>query len=527
MSSLASSLSSSNSAAWHHVKEPSYSEFREQWWGKWTQLDVLIKSKNIPLGNSFVVNKFLTGGVDDLLGMYKRIESLYNTKRARGVILTGQPGCGKTLALLFFLICQLAIGRPILFTKALKKTYFFNGSGVWEANLSDLDDRDIPSGPVWSLIDSDRVMQEPPDEITKYCFPIHAVSPNQTRYKDWRKQLQPHMLFMNPWSIEDLMGWVQVEPQFRDSPIDQDQLRALVDVCGPVPRDILAQVRGISTAAQISTELHKLQIDDFRKQLADFTTSPSQSSHKLIIVWGYINPFYEDSYTIDFKSLYVANQIYERWRVLKEEEAVRFYHLCRGNAESSYLAGWVFESIAIRYASGELDHRRTLTDYNVLQVTEEGSVLQCADINLISHLTPAVVDALAKTRRDINQYTEISDIPISAHLLYVPQGRKNYLLDAFFLEVPSPRKIVIWILKMTSSKTKRHEGSARGYDSIRALKALLEITHPGLAISINYVLIVPLLQYAVSWRLPESWTDDIAGQVYVQYMDMAEATNGV
>ncbi|KAJ7438450.1 hypothetical protein FB451DRAFT_1378187 [Mycena latifolia] len=553
------------STIWRPITDPSWIAFREQWWGKWPELEQLIKSKVILLGDSKVAKEFSSGSYiwgaaldtlyvrEDLSGMYKRIETLFDNKRASGVIIAGQPGCGKTISLLFFLICQLAIGRPILYTKALKTTYFFNGTGIWRARLSELDSDDIPSsgGPIWSLIDSDRVSREPPDEIIRFCFPVHAVSPNETHYKGWRKHIQPHKLFMNPWSIEDLMGWMQIEPQLRDSTINHTQLRALVDLCGPVPRDIVAELRGFSTAQQVSAELGKLTMSEFWKQLGHFTTSPSQNLHKLIIVRGHINPLHEDTFTTDFKSLHVANQFYERWRVLKEEEALLFYHLCRGNAESSYLAGWAFESIAIRYASGELDHRTvflplrvmyasssptctdsstipvsTLTDYNVLKVTEKGAVLQRADGTLIFRLTPAVIDALVKRCRNIIHYTDISGIPISAGLLYVPHTRNNPLFDAFFLEFDYiPKKIVVWMLQMTPESSKRHEGSARGYNLVRALKALLEGTHPGFTISISYVLIVPLLQCAVSWRLPEGWTDDIAGQVYIQYMDMVKAAS--
>lgn len=112
--------------------------------------------------------------------------------------------------MIFFLISQLALGRPVMYTKALRTTYYFNADGIWRAKLSDLqthDIPDVPEAPIWSLIDSDRSEKEPPDEITGTAFPVHAISPDESRYRRWRKQLLPHRLFMNPWTTEDLLGW--------------------------------------------------------------------------------------------------------------------------------------------------------------------------------------------------------------------------------------------------------------------------------------------------------------------------------
>jgi hypothetical protein len=317
-----------------------------------------------------------------------------------------------------------------------------------------------------------------------------------------------------------------------------NDLQQLVDLCGPIPRDILAERTGLSTIQQVSTALNKLSPEDFRKQLG----SSAETFHELICVWGHVNGFYEDSFTTDFKSLHVAQCVYDKWRLLKEEEALRFYQLCRGNAENSFLAGWVFESIAVRYMSG-MTHLSVFyplctmaassnttytdsstiqpTDRDVLYVTEEGAVLRRNDGSIIFRHTPAA-GVLVKKRRDILSYGDISNVALNDNMFYVPVVRNNPLFDAFFLEVDGTN-VIAWILQITASK--RHQGPASGYDLIKSLKTRLAVRYPAFAIHLRYVLVVPLLRCAVSWHLPQGWTDDVSGHVYVQYMDMAQVPN--
>ncbi|KAJ6576554.1 hypothetical protein DFH09DRAFT_1078143 [Mycena vulgaris] len=459
------------------------------WWNAWPLLDNLIETKTISFGDSKLIQEFSTGSnasgaaLDilylrpELEEIYQRIQLLYETKRATGVILTGQPGCGKTISLLFFLIHQLALGRPVLYTKGLRSTC---------------------------------VQYEPQEVITRFAFPVHAVSPNEIRFKRWRKQLGPHQLFMNPWSMNDLIGWAKVDPKVRHLEIGYDQLRNLVDLCGPVPRDIAKELN-------CRRSFDGVRFHHYPR--CDFT-----------IVRGHVNDQREDTWTIDFKSLYVAEQVYAKWRVLKEEEALLLYQICRGNAESSYLAGWVFESLAIRCTSdaSTLATDRAFADLNVLKVTEEGAVLQPADSDgaLIFLIAP-VAGPLVTSRRDILHYNDIATIPLSNTIIYVPSARNN-LFDAFSLDIDKTQKtVVIWILQMTASK--RHEGSAKGYDIVRVLKNLLEGPNR-FTVTLKYVLVVPLPiakligvcqtdsgqtllakpSYNIwTWPRPQVWEDDV------------------
>ncbi|KAJ7505245.1 hypothetical protein B0H11DRAFT_1977683 [Mycena galericulata] len=436
-----------------------------------------------------------------------------------------------------------------MYTKALQTTYFFDGHTVWEAETAKLKSRDVPGGrgnepPVWSLIDSDASTFEPPDALLAYTFPIHAVSPNETRFKNWRKQNIAYRVIMDPWNMEDLLGWAQIDPRLRTYKLDYPDMRNLVNLCGPVPRDIVGELTGRSTEVSVSSELQNLTLPQLRKHLADITTSPADTSHRLIIISRHLNGRFEDNFVTDFKSLRVAELVYEKWRVLGEEEALLFYQLCRGNAESSFLAGWVFESLAINYISSEPLSRQVLlplramcatpenlrytdastvpdpspTEYDVLHVTAEGAVLQRADGTLIFRVSPLAPGSLVPHSRDVIHYTDIAKQPFSNHHLYVPKARNNPLFDAFFIDINDmARTIVVWILQITASK--RHEGSSNGYPIIRKLKDRLADDRRGYQIQLKYVLVVPVLQCQVSWRLPEGWGPDVAGEVLVQYVD--------
>ncbi|KAJ7672743.1 hypothetical protein B0H17DRAFT_1083829 [Mycena rosella] len=555
---------STPSAVWHRIQDTQWKEFHATWWGQWPKLqDSIENTKNIQLGQSKVTREFSSDSSDrspealyirdELVELYGRISQLSEARNS-GVVLTGQPGCGKTLSLIFFLLCHLAIRRPIMYTKALKTCYYFNSSGIWRARLSDLTSEDVPEldgHRMWSLIDSDLSQDEPSGEITRFAFAVHAVSPNESRYKRWRRQLNARRIFMNPWTMNDLLAWAQLDPQVKDYHLDYQQLQKLVDLCGPVPRDIAGELLGGSTTAVVSTYLRRLTAPDFRKQLGDFTIAPSESSQQLIIVWGHkIDGKEDDDFTTDFKSPHVAEQFYQTWRVLQAEEAFRFYWLCRGNADSSFLAGWVFESIAIHCTSGGLNQQNILLplrrmshtsdsqvhsdasqvpspvpagyDYVILQVTQEGAVFQRDNGKLISQVSPAV-NPWSNTKRDIVYYGSVTEIAISQKLFYVPKAQNNNsLFDAFFLEIDHASKTtVVWILQMTSSK--RHKSSANGYDLVQTLKRLLEGSNEEVTVVLTYVLVVPLMPCQVSWTLPVGWVETTA-DVYVQYLDMSKCS---
>ena len=79
------------------------------------------------------------------------------------------------------------------------------------SDLSKADERTFNFGfDVWFLIDIDDILEPPPGVITNASpWPVQAASPNDIRFKSWKKQRRASILIMNPWSEEEMrQGYV-------------------------------------------------------------------------------------------------------------------------------------------------------------------------------------------------------------------------------------------------------------------------------------------------------------------------------
>ncbi|KAH9000046.1 hypothetical protein EDB92DRAFT_2079954 [Lactarius akahatsu] len=131
-----------------------------------------------------------------------------------GVVVTGQPGIGKTCFLYYLLFRRLSERRPV----ALEQPGFFilfHEGGVYRYPL-EADPRYLPDG-TWALSDSNgepAVAQPCSAFLTvserKTAWLIQTTSPVETRWKNWRKTCKAGMFVMNHVSIEDITALSKV-----------------------------------------------------------------------------------------------------------------------------------------------------------------------------------------------------------------------------------------------------------------------------------------------------------------------------
>ncbi|KAH9000060.1 hypothetical protein EDB92DRAFT_460114 [Lactarius akahatsu] len=131
-----------------------------------------------------------------------------------GVVVTGQPGIGKTCFLYYLLFRRLSERRPV----ALEQRDFFilfHEGGVYRYPLN-ADPKYFPAG-TWALSDSNgepAVAQPCSAFLTvserKTAWLIQTTSPVETRWKNWRKTCKAGMFVMNYFSIEDITALSKV-----------------------------------------------------------------------------------------------------------------------------------------------------------------------------------------------------------------------------------------------------------------------------------------------------------------------------
>ncbi|KAF8893281.1 hypothetical protein CPB85DRAFT_1330806 [Mucidula mucida] len=143
---------------------------------------------------------------------------------SRGVLITGQPGIGKTLFLWYALIRLITLGQLVIFAQSDERFLFYNGT-VYSAGANDRPalpvfrgDKVKPKPFIWTLIDADGGIV-PPHLVHSPCFPVQASAPNPICYKQWMKQRCGARLSLPLWSRKELWQGLRLQHRY-------DQFRA-------------------------------------------------------------------------------------------------------------------------------------------------------------------------------------------------------------------------------------------------------------------------------------------------------------
>lgn len=144
---------------------------------------------------------------NEYVRMYKHYEDHLETNRnetkSPSLVVTGQPGIGKSYWIYYALCRHLAERKPILWYID-PSLYLFVSDGVYmsPSNLSSASFRTR----VWTLVDADNQKSFPhvlSSPGTNYLF-IFATSPKQERWKSLVKTTIYEVAIMNPWTRKEI-----------------------------------------------------------------------------------------------------------------------------------------------------------------------------------------------------------------------------------------------------------------------------------------------------------------------------------
>ncbi|KAF9516331.1 hypothetical protein BS47DRAFT_1340938 [Hydnum rufescens UP504] len=174
---------------------------------------------------------------NEYVRMYERIMSL--NASSEGILVTGQPGIGKSHFLIYTLIRRLA-ERKITILKWRSKAYIFRPDGPSSINL---ENADAIFGTVplrtWALLDTSQGPLEP--FLNRPIFCVLASSPDPDIYLPWLRQGIVPVLYMDPWTWSEIAVGVRFNEHARLANFDErthasyDHLHNLFLDYGPVP----------------------------------------------------------------------------------------------------------------------------------------------------------------------------------------------------------------------------------------------------------------------------------------------------
>ncbi|KAE9400364.1 hypothetical protein BT96DRAFT_1018915 [Gymnopus androsaceus JB14] len=168
--------------------------------------------------------------------MVKRLFGRYQREATNrsGVLITGQPGIGKSVFLWYLLAVLLTLKddspvrrAPVLLYHDVHIILFYDDRAYTPISPSTFDFTALPevdtSNAIWALIDVDDTTGEPAGLAgARGVFPIQAASPDPKRYRNWLRKRKAVMWGFPFWTVEELLAGWKVQKQYAETIADID-----------------------------------------------------------------------------------------------------------------------------------------------------------------------------------------------------------------------------------------------------------------------------------------------------------------
>ncbi|KAF8513262.1 hypothetical protein BU17DRAFT_68876 [Hysterangium stoloniferum] len=447
-----------------------------------------------------------------------------------GVLITGQPGTGKTLFLYYLLVRLLQQKQIVLFSLGDHELFLFFHDAVYSANP-----RMHPSPPtpkssspdvfIWSLVDISVRQESQWPLLSRHCFPVLTASPDPIQYRTWMKGIMALIVGLPLWTREELSLGLQYQDfyvNFLDllrqiypdkdssqprmdpiialagfpgagrilqerypmtiegpmSPSPEDALNALLDAAiehfGYAARDVFHGIYHFDTMTEDlkpALQISHLVLQEIIAVLAPgYSVLNSRVSHRILVMHPIPHKYLDaDDWTLNFKSDWIGRNMSKQLHIAEDINICQTINMFRKRPQTAALAGWYFEPLAhCRLAAGS-----TGGFWPLVTMTSNGA----DPPEVISDPSTPIPNNVkfAQVQRKVVKFQSTTDLPtcFKEHEYYQPVALNFPFFDAFTVDLhPSRHSAILWILQMTMSRS--HGGSAVGYQAIRKIVATLK-----------------------------------------------------
>ncbi|KAH9064626.1 hypothetical protein EDB87DRAFT_1598434 [Lactarius vividus] len=281
---------------------------------------------------------------------YPILQSYKKTPRSGGVVVTGQPGIGKTCFLYYLLFCLLSARDAVAF-QVNENFILFQDSGVRIFGTTSIYAHRIPKG-TWVLTDSCTGFEQPcPAFIAaskgRNAWIVQTTSPNPGSWERWHKERTAHKYWMDVFPLNELNALGTILD------LDLKSLRDNYDLWGPSARICISlvdpnrvgdHILAVASAAYLFTNNVK-QFDGLNAALVShrlFAVRPTKDSRQKV--------------TAEFASRHLLGFVSRAYAERDRAMRLSFYKQISGHAWFSTSAGRIFEAHVLiwsRYASAE------------------------------------------------------------------------------------------------------------------------------------------------------------------------------
>ncbi|KAH9048862.1 hypothetical protein EDB84DRAFT_1574436 [Lactarius hengduanensis] len=370
---------------------------------------------------------------------YPTLRSYKTNPRSGGVVVTGQPGIGKT-CFLYYLLLRLLSARETVAFQVNDNFILFQDSGVRIFGTTSIYARRIPTG-TWLLTDSCARFEMPCSAFlstpTSDAWIVQTTSPDRGSWAKWHKERTAHMYWMDVFPLNELNALGTILD------LNLKSLRDNYDLWGPSARTCISLMDPDQVGAHILTVASAAY--EFTSNVKQFDgLNAALVSHRLFAVKPIEGS--RQTVTAEFASRHLLGFVSRAYAERDRAMRLSFYKQISGHAWFSTSAGRIFETHVLiwsRYTSAE----------------KAENCLQC---------TPAVdaspllsIPACGKNMEFFSKAEDLKDM-VDEHehrRCLVPVSQTFPTIDAIFIT----HKSVITVQMTVASK---HSAKIVGFDKV-------------------------------------------------------------
>ncbi|KAL5512348.1 hypothetical protein ACEPAG_3340 [Sanghuangporus baumii] len=294
----------------------------------------------------------------EYIRMYEYVEDCFakeSLSRRPAVVITGQPGIGKTVWIQYALRRCLGERRPVMLMMNTRYV-LFSESGVKKIPSDSaifVERKPINETP-WCLIDSTSSPEGIPVEMSAVYSsgvnPVYVTFPDSNRWRKLHQARTPELALMNPWS------WEEVSCVARAFSLDMQEVRRRFEHYGPTARICITNDSEEMKRHECQCQYAINDIEDMATVLdviirdaRDLTTKPALTSpapfwHKICLVRRLELDRISFEHDILIMSDFIANLCALRLQQLEHDQALKVWRLFSKRGKGKEVAGAIFKA---------------------------------------------------------------------------------------------------------------------------------------------------------------------------------------
>jgi len=272
---------------------------------------------------------------------YRTIASSINPGINKAIV-SGTPGIGKSLFLIYLLWKLVKEGKRVLVLYHPDNIYYDGKGGVFRFRRGHLphdDDDSFWNDTLWCLFDAKfQTIAHLGDLPSNICTFIVSTSPRRDLLNDFKKPPVPQEFYMPTWTEAELEA---IAPFFPNVTEWRDRF----EILGGIPRHVLEATTQPPTQ-MLEVACTECSLDDCIKNVGLNSTITEKSKIVHLLVHVTSTAPYTDS-SVCYASKTALDIIVRSKRIEAKRKMSELLDSCQGNPLTAALCGYIFESHAI------------------------------------------------------------------------------------------------------------------------------------------------------------------------------------